>query len=174
MKTRAKIKSIMQDALMKIGILILEIPRQHLQELIELKDVEVSVEIKRFLPRRSRSANAYAWVLIDELAEKLNLTKTEVYRHAIRDIGGVSDTVCVPDKAVDRLCEGWMAKGLGWQTERLESKLRGCTNVVLYYGSSTYDSRQMHALIDTLIAECKQQGIETLTPAQLVFEEENG
>ena len=48
-----------------------------------------------------------------------------------------------------------------------ESKLPGCTNVILYYGSSTYDSKQMARLIDNIIQDCKAVGIETATPAEI-------
>lgn len=133
----------------------------------ELQGGDIALEVKKFRKGRSLDANAYAWVLIDKLAAALGLTKREVYRAAIREIGGVSETVCVPDRAVDRLCEGWEKKGTGWQTEQSKSKLPGCTNVILYFGSSTYDTRQMSALIDQLVTECKTFGIETLPPAQL-------
>lgn len=127
-----------------------------------LKDAPVNVEIKKAANKRSRDANAFAWVLIDRIAEKMHLGKSDVYRSAIREIGGVSETVCVRDKAVDRLRSGWEKNGIGWQTETMPSKLPGCTNVVLYYGSSTYDTAQMSRLIDLLIQEAEQLGIPTL------------
>ena len=128
----------------------------------ELAQADVSFEIKKAAKRRSRDANAFAWVLIDKIAEKTRVPKAEVYRQAIREIGGVSETVCVVEKAADRLCEGWQKNGMGWQAERMPSKLPGCVNVVLYYGSSTYDTAQMSRLLDLLIQEAEQQGIPTL------------
>jgi hypothetical protein len=134
----------------------------------ELKDCEkLSIEVKPFRKRRSLDANAYAWTLIDKLAEKLDETKENVYRQYIRSIGGNSEIVCVKDNAVDRLCEGWRRNGIGWQTETFDSKLNGCTNVILYYGSSVYDSKQMARLLDLIIADCKAQGIPTETPAEI-------
>ena len=132
-----------------------------------LHDGEVAVEIKKYRKRRSLDANAYAWVLIDRLAEKLRMSKLDVYRELIRNIGGVSQTVCVQDKAVQDLISGWSHNGLGWFAETMPSKIAGCTNVVLYYGSSSYDSAQMSALLDLLINDCKAQGIETTTPEEL-------
>ena len=132
-----------------------------------LKDSDINVEIKKWRKPRSRDANAYAWVLIDKIAAALSLDKAEVYREAIREIGGVSDTVCVQDVAVQKLCEGWEHNGIGWQTETFPSKIEGCTNVILYYGSSTYDTKQMSLLIDHLVAEAKAIGIETMPPDKL-------
>lgn len=133
----------------------------------QLREKDVEVSIKKYRARRSLDANGYAWVLIDKIAVKMGLTKTEVYRDHIRHIGGVSEIVCVRDNAVPRLREGWQKNGLGWQTETLPSKIEGCTNVVLFYGSSTYDTRQMSALIDSLVQTAKSLGIETMSPEEL-------
>lgn len=134
----------------------------------ELKDCEkLTVEIKPYREERSLDANAYFWVLAGKLAEKLNSTKEEVYKNYIKDIGGNYGIFCAEDKAVDKLCENWEKRGLGWQTDVFPSKLKGCTNVILYYGSSTYDTKQMSRLIDFVVADCKEQGIETKTPEEL-------
>ena len=127
----------------------------------ELHEVPVRVEIKKASKAKSRDANAYCWVIIDRIAEKTGISRSEVYRHAIREIGGVSTTVCVQDKAVDRLREGWEKNGIGWQTDTLKSRIDGCTNVILYYGSSVYDSQQMSRLIDSLVQEAEGLGIPT-------------
>lgn len=134
----------------------------------EFDSKDLKAEIKPFkAKRRSLSANAYAWVLIDKLAEKLNLAPQEVYKNAIRHIGGVSETICIQNRAVEKFCEGWQKNGIGWQTEIIDSKLDGCSCVVCYYGSSTYDSAQMSRLIDIIVQDCKAIGIETMTPAEL-------
>ena len=105
--------------------------------------------------------------LIDKLAAALGMSKAEVYREMIREIGGVSETVCVRDRAVAQLIDGWRHNGLGWFAETVPSKIPGCTNVILYYGSSIYDTAQMHALIDAVVQGCRAVGIETLPPHEL-------
>lgn len=124
-------------------------------------------ELVKAKKRRSLDANAYAWTLIDKIAAVVRIPKEEVYRNAIMSIGGVSDTVCVRDDAVDKLRRGWSKNGLGWQTETTPSKLPGCTNVILYYGSSSYTVQQMSVLIDHLIADAKALDIETMQPDRL-------
>jgi hypothetical protein len=126
------------------------------------------IGIEKHRQRRSLDANAYAWVLLDKLAEKLRMPKTELYRSYIREIGGNSETVCVLEKAADNLISGWNRNGIGWVADKIPSKLNGCVNVVLYYGSSTYTTSQMSRLITMIIEDCKQQGIETLPPHKLV------
>ena len=43
----------------------------------------------------------------------------------------------------------------------------GYTNVMFYQGSSVYDTKQMSILIDGLVADAKELGIETMTPDEL-------
>ena len=133
------------------------------EEFDELAKGDVKIEIKKYNPNRSLDASARAWVLIDQIAAKTGLKKHEVYRNAIRDIGGVSDTVCVKNEAVQTLCNGWRDHGIGWQTEASPSKLPGCTNITLYYGSSVYSTAQMSALINSLVQDAESLGIPTMT-----------
>lgn len=129
--------------------------------------VTLALKVGKKNKKRSLDSNAYFWILVDKLSQKLNLPKEEIYRNAIRNIGGVSEIVCVQNKAVEKLCQGWQKMGLGWQTDTMPSKIEGCTNVVLYYGSSTYDQKQMTSLIDNIVQDCKAVGIETMTPTEL-------
>lgn len=128
---------------------------------------KLSIEIKPYRARRSLDANAYAWVLMDRLAEKMGESKVDIYREYVKHIGGNSDVVCVKNSAVERLKEGWQRNGIGWVTDTLPSKIEGCTNVILYCGSSCYDSSQMSRLLDLIIQDCKQLGISTETPDEI-------
>lgn len=133
----------------------------------ELREGEISLECKKWRNRRSLDANAYMWTLVDKIAQKTRQKPVDVYRHAIKEIPGNSTLVCVQDKAKDVLQQQWQAKGLGWQTEELPSKIEGCTNVLLYYGSSVYNTTQMSLLIDFVVDSAKELGIEVLTPYEL-------
>jgi hypothetical protein len=128
---------------------------------------KLSIEIKPYRARRSLDANAYAWVLMDRLAEKMGVSNVDIYRDYVKHIGGNSEIVCVKNSAVERLKEGWGKNGIGWVTDTLPSKLDGCTNVILYYGSSMYDSSQMSRLLDLIIQDCKQVDIPTETPDEI-------
>lgn len=133
----------------------------------ELHEKDVDVTVKKHREKRSLDANAYFWVLVDRLAEKTRIPKTDIYRRYIREIGGNHEMVCVIDSAVEKLRNGWEHNGLGWQTDTMPSRIPGCTNVILYYGSSTYNTRQMSHLIDMAVQDCQEQNIETLSPEKL-------
>ena len=111
--------------------------------------------------KRSKDANAYFWEFCGKLAAKTRIPKEKIYRDLIKEIGDNHETICVKNEAVDKLISGWQHNGLGWVAETFPSKIKGCTNVLLYYGSSTYTVEQMCRLIDLLLQECEQQEIDT-------------
>ena len=160
-----KAKTLVEDG---VAYICLNIPYRDARKFVgEMKNKRYEVEIKEYRQKRSLDANAYFWTLLDKLAEVLREPKEEIYRGYIKDIGGNSEIVCVLDGAVENLRKGWERNGLGWQTDVMPSKIKGCTNVVLYYGSSTYDTKQMSRLIDLIIQDCKGCGIEVLPPERL-------
>lgn len=137
----------------------------------EMKDGKVyEADLKEHRKKRSLDANSYAWLLIGKLANKLGLPKEDVYREFIKDVGNNYEILPIRNDAVDKWIANWQSKGIGWCCDILgESKLDGYTNVITYYGSSTYDSKQMSKLINLIVDECKQQGIETMTSAELAL-----
>ena len=150
----------------KPKILITLNERESLSGLEELKEDKLSIEIKKYRNKRSLDANAYMWVLISKLEEKINISKDVIYKDAIKNIG-VYEVIPVKNEAVDRFIEAWTKNGLGWVCETTKSKLEGYTNVLAYYGSSTYDTAEMSRLIDLIVQECKQLNIETMSKEEL-------
>ena len=124
-------------------------------------------EIKRVRNRRSLDANAYCFVLLDKLSAALGVPKEELYQRYIKEIGGVSDILCVPNKAVEKFRAEWENKGIGWQTETIPVRTPNCTGVIVYYGSSVYDTKQMSRLIDSIVQDCEAIGIETRSEEEI-------
>lgn len=134
----------------------------------DLKDVAVRVDIKKAARHRSLSANNYAWVLIDQIAEKTGYSVTEVYQNAIREIGGVAEYYGMREQAYESFCEIWTAGHLGRQVEIIPGSTKpGWINVKAWKGSSDFDSIQMARLIDLLIQEAEQQGIGTIPDTEV-------
>lgn len=162
------------------AFLCLCIPYREAKKFVgEMKPRKYAVEIKEHRERRSLDANAYAWQLIGKLAAKLStpsrpgvpgvvVTPEQVYREAIRDVGGNYEVIPVRDDALDRWVEIWTSRGLGWVCEVIgKSKIEGYTNTRCFYGSSVYDTAQMSRLISIIVEECRAAGVETMTPEEL-------
>lgn len=134
----------------------------------DLKDGLIKIDLKKASKHRSLSANNYAWVLIDQIAEVTGKKASEVYREAIKDMGGVSDYYGMKEAAYEDFCEMWCRGHLGRQVEIIPGSTRpGWINVRAWKGSSDFDSKQMAALIDNLIMDAEDQGIPTITEQQV-------
>lgn len=133
-----------------------------------IKTDKITLIIKEHRPKRSLSQNAYMWVLLNQLAEKLNDKAENIYRHFVEDYG-VRDYILIQDQAVEELQKRWEGKGIGWFTKILrKGKIDGTTTVIVYYGSSSYDSKEMARLIDAVIEECENNDIHTLTQEEFL------
>ena len=135
-----------------------------------LKDSEVSVEVKKASQPRSKSANDFMWAMCSDIGKSLRppLPKEMVYRQAIRDVGDYAP-LPIKAEAVPTFQERWASKGTGWFAEVVDdSKLKGYKLVFAYYGSSTYTVEEMSRLIDYLKADMENMGI----PIPLSKEEE--
>lgn len=128
---------------------------------------KITIELKPYREKRSRDANAYFWKLCGDLAAKLRIPKEDIYREYVREIGGNYYTTCLKEDEVQAACDCWARNGIGWIYDILPSKLNGCKIALLYYGSSEYDTAQMSRLIDMVVYDCKEQGIETATPDEI-------
>ena len=104
--------------------------------------------------------------MLGELQEVLGIPKEDIYRDIIKNIGSY-EVLPVKNEAVEKFCNAWSENGIGWITETTKSKLEGFTNVLAYYGSSVYSTSEMSRLIDLLVQECKQLGIETKPKAEI-------
>lgn len=151
-----------------IQIVAEKVPNSALDKLYQAKGKSMKEYVLRLLkPKKKRSldANAYMWVLCDRIAAVCEQTKEFVYRLAIRQVGVFTDVSADAD-AAEALIRGWEHNGIGWFGEMVDTVAERKI-VRLYYGSSTYDSKQMARLIDEVISYCKDFDIEYLSPDEL-------
>ena len=86
----------------------------------------------------------------------------------MRDVGGNYFVLPIRADALEEWKRIWNAGKIGRMVDDLgESKSPGYVNTRNFYGSSEFDRVQMSRLIDLLIEEAKEQGIETKTPEEL-------
>ena len=91
----------------------------------------------------------------------------EGYKSYIKEIGGNNEMLNVKTEAVERLTREWQRNGLGYVIDVIENYDNGFSDVILYYGSHTYNQAQMNRLISLIVQDCKEYGIETESPAEL-------
>lgn len=100
----------------------------------QLKNVDkLNIELKKWYKKRSLDANAYMWTIAEKIAQRLGITKIEVYRDAIKEVGQC-EILPIKDEAVDTFINAWKHNGQGWLCEVIgKSKLKGYTNITAYY-----------------------------------------
>lgn len=130
------------------------------------QDKDKVFEIKEHKVKRSLNANAYCWVLMNKIADVIKSTKEEVYKEYIKN-KGIFRVITMNKEASDTFIRVWQEKGLGWICDVSESKYEGMVDVVAYYGTSSYNTKQMANFIDYVVDEAKNLGIETLPPDEI-------
>ena len=134
-----------------------------------------TVTIKEFRKKRSLDANAYYWVLLSRLAEAVGISKPRAHNLMLRRYGQnlmiagqmaylvVPDTTEAEETALE--AETFHIRPTSQVKQGKDGKAYRTYTVLA--GSSTYDTKEMSELINGLVTECKEQGIETLPPDEL-------
>lgn len=130
-------------------------------------DEEVDITIKKHSERRSLNANAYFHTLVDKLRTALKISFAECKNHLITSYGQIE---YIED--VQMIYKTNAPPEYVRELEEIHMKLvkmseDGAYMYRVYRGSHTYNIHEMALLIDGTIQECKEQGIETLTPNEL-------
>ena len=137
---------------------------------------EYTIEIKVVRQRRSLDANAYYWKLLGELEkvfskEDKSITTTEIHNELLAQLG-------IPWLDKDGQRHWILQKDNDWWRTQKETHFcptdktedRNGTPYRWFYlllPSHLMDTKEMSRLIDLVVTEAKQQGIETLTPDEI-------
>jgi len=170
MKIKASEMRIQYDSSMHIEIVIGGTKDYTMSDIDKVKDIvsdgkELSVEIKQYRYKRSLDSNAYMWLLLNKMAAILHTTKDELYIEVLSRYG-VFTHVIVKENVVERVKAEWKSvRELGPVTigGRVGAQLQ------CFFGSSTYDTKEMCTLIEGVVSEAKELGIETLPPYKLMI-----
>lgn len=125
---------------------------------------ELMVQAKVHRNKRSLDSNAYAWVLMQKIAEATGLDKWDVYLNCLQRYSRAFTHVIVKPNAIDRLKELYrVCIDLG------EVTVNGKTGhqLQVYFGSSTFDSKEMSVFIDGIVSECRDLDIDLIPDSDI-------
>ncbi len=118
-------------------------------------------EVKEHKEKRTLTQNAYMWSLINEIANKMRLSKEDTYIKMLKDYSQVAKVTVRADIEVSRFFKYY-------EFERV-TQINGVNfNIYkVYEGSSKMDKNEFRVLLDGVIQEAQQLGICTLTPNEI-------
>ena len=169
MQGRGKLKSLWRDFDTGNVILAFEMSEGVTQDtLSHIQNKDLSIEVKPYREKRSLDASAYFHVLVGKLAEAVGISKPRMKNIMLARYG-----------QSEYLSDGVLAviKTNIPEDEIMELDYLHCSPVryvddgTVFYriirGTHTYDTKEMSALIDGVVQEAKDLGIETMTPEQI-------
>lgn len=171
------IKGLSQDILTGKTLIIFEVEdgMRAAKEAQPLSGLRLRIAAKRYREKRSLDANAYYWQLLTKAADILELSNPEAHNRMLRRYGqpeiinGKMVFLVLPDtddaEKIAFAAETYHIK----PTSEVKMGADGMMyrTYFMLRGSSTYDTKEMSTLINGLVSECKEMGIETMTPAEL-------
>lgn len=114
-------------------------------------------DITEHKEKRSRNANALLWACIGDIAYALRADKWEVYLQMLKRYGQYT-YICVKPTAVDAVRKQWReCEEIG----HVNINGQDSVQMLCYFGSSTYNSKEFSALLDGVVSEMKEMGLET-------------
>ena len=136
-----------------------------------LWDLELHKEKKK----RSLSSNSYYWTLLEQLAVKTKTPKMKIHNLYLRQVGQVEKFgdkpvyMLLPDD--DETENQVLLASTYHLSPRRETKVGTDGKTYRWYvmlkGSSDFSTEQMNMLVDLVVQDAKEQGIEVLTPNEL-------
>lgn len=140
-------------------------------ELEKLYGIEkLRVKAVQYREKRSLDANAYYWQLLNKVANKMTVSNAYVHNLMLRkygqrlDVDGELVYLVIPDteeaaKMTDE-AETYHVKPTSQVKEGIDGKMY--RTYIMLRGSSDYDAKEMSCLIEGLVQEAKELGIETI------------
>jgi hypothetical protein len=150
-----------------------------LQEMIEgLRAADsLTIKIGKFRKKRSLDANQKLWALINEMSTILKLTPEEIYQGYIPDVGNNFRVFPVKPEDINEFAADWCNGHIGRMVEDVgpcrSRDLKGHRLLKMYRGSSEYDVPTFSRLLDLVLQDCRNLGIETMSEREksLLLEE---
>lgn len=129
-----------------------------LNEIEKIKNLEkLSIDAKKYREKRSLDANALLWACLSDIAMALRTDKWNVYLMMLKRYGKYT-YICVKPNVVESVKAQWReCEEIG----TININGQEAVQLLCYFGSSTYDTKEMSILIDGVISEMEEMGLET-------------
>ena len=129
-----------------------------ISEIDKIKDCEkLSIKAVKHRERRSLDANGLLWLCLGRIAEALRTDKWEVYLQMLKRYGQYT-YICVKPKMVESVKAQWRECEV---VGNVDINGQEAVQMLCYFGSSTYNTKEFSVLLDGVISEMNEMGLET-------------
>ena len=119
--------------------------------------------VKPWKKKRSLDANALLWHCLGKMAVALRADKWDIYLLMLKRYGKHTYIV-VKENVVDAVKEQWRESEIIGEIDVNGQK---GVQMLCYFGSSHYDTKEFSVLLDGVISEMKEMGLETPTSEEM-------
>lgn len=194
MDLKGRIENLYRDFKTGKWNILLSLENYPAEEINDLLDCEIAIRLNKCRNKRSLDANAYFYVLVNKIAERAKLSDIEVHDKLLSQNlayvieNGAVDWIVADWKSnahrlvklavtehgkqqfkyyYDSLQDVALNKPNGEPYRDSEGNPK--TSRIFWHikGSHEMDTKEMARLIDATVAEAKDLGIETMTPADI-------
>ena len=127
------------------------------EQLEKYLDTDLDITIKKHRERRSLDANACLWWCLGKIAAAIGSDPWEVYLLELSKYGRFTHLMVKSD-AVEALRRQWREIRIVGDTMHNGVPM---TELLCFFGSSTYNSEEFSRLLDGVISDMKEMHLET-------------
>ena len=129
-------------------------------EFLYIQDKDKLYEVKLYKEKRNNNQNSRYWTLLYKLSLKLKIGVQELHKQMLRDYSKQGVICALSD---------YDMSGVKYYDIKSKFKRDGKDYIVyqVYTPSHELKTDEFAILLDGLIQECKQQGIETRSPEEI-------
>lgn len=124
---------------------------------------KLSISAKKYRQKRSLDANGLLWSCLGQIAASMNppVDKWDVYLQMLKRYGKFT-YICVKPNVVDAMKAQWRECEVVGEVDINGQK---AVQLLCYFGSSTYDTKEFSVLLDGVISEMAEMGLQ-VPPSQ--------
>lgn len=166
MEVTGELQSISKDWQSGKFIISLEINEKISQEMVEeIQNCKLAINLKKWRAKRSLDANALLWHCLGEIAKAMPTPtdKWEVYLMMLKRYGKYT-YICVKPNMVEAVKKQWRECE---EVGEIDINGKKAVQMLYYFGSSLLDTKEFSVLLDGVISEMKEMGLQTPTSQEM-------
>ena len=140
--------------------------KEDIKQIVENLDEskKYDVKISYHTEKRTLTANAYYWVLVNKIANVLQTSKEEVHEKMIKRYSQREYISVLEQVDIEKYGIRYYDEGVNFTQNGKRFK-----SYIIYENSSDMNKLEFSILVEGIVSEAQEMGIETLTPEQIAL-----